>query len=226
MQLQTAIESLGYSASSAKVYLAALSLGEAHVSDIAIKAKLPRTSVQATLEALHKDGLVNFYVVRRYRYWVAESPEKLLKKIHEQETAVREVLPELTALRKASHGKRAGPVKNGFSLFRAAADASVQPVLIANESVEIVYVNAVWEKQFGYLLADVRGKSPKILQSGKTPREVYLRMWKQLSLGKMFQTQHMVDKRRDGTLVTVQSTIFCVQNGGKKFFIQVSDVAE
>ena len=62
MQTQKIIEQLGYTQNEAKVYIAALSLGECHVSDIAGKLKLPPSSVGVIVERLHKDGLMNFYV--------------------------------------------------------------------------------------------------------------------------------------------------------------------
>src|SRR3989338_10849813 len=103
-QLQKVIEELGYSPNEAKVYLAALVLGEAHVSDIAAKAKMPRTSVQVIVDNLHKDGLMNFYVQRRYKYWVAENPERLLANHKRREEAMRAALQELTAMRRAQRG--------------------------------------------------------------------------------------------------------------------------
>lgn len=104
-QTQKVVEQLGYTPNEAKVYLATLQLGECHVSDIAGKLKLPRSSVQVMLEKLHKNGLVNFYVRKRYKYWVAESPNNLLSRLEERESAVRMVLPQLEALRKGDGGK-------------------------------------------------------------------------------------------------------------------------
>jgi len=54
MQNQKVLEQLGYSANEAKVYLTSLAMGEAHVSDIAEKAKIPRSTVQVIVERLLK----------------------------------------------------------------------------------------------------------------------------------------------------------------------------
>src|SRR3989344_1274616 len=107
-QLQKIIEELGYSPNEAKVYLAALALGEAHVSDIAAKAKMPRSSVQVIIEKLHKAGLMNFYVRKRYTSWEAEDPERLLAQLRERERSVREAMSKLHALR-AKHTKAKKP---------------------------------------------------------------------------------------------------------------------
>lgn len=95
---QKVIERLGYTPNEAKVYLAALGLGECHVSDIAQKIRRPLSSVQAIINRLHKDGLMNFYVRKRYKYWVAENPMRLIESLHAKEDSIRSILPQLEAL--------------------------------------------------------------------------------------------------------------------------------
>lgn len=99
MHLQQVIERLGYRPNEVRVYLVALRLGECTYSDIAAHTKLPRTSVQLVVDRLHKHGLMNFYVKRRYKYWIAEDPEKLLTELHEREAVLRAVMPALSAMR-------------------------------------------------------------------------------------------------------------------------------
>lgn len=113
-QVQKVIEQLGYTANEAKVYLCALGLGECHVSDIAVKLKMPLSSVQVIVDKLHKNGLVNFYVKNRYKYWVAERPEKLLQQLRQREESVLAALPALTALRKKT-GKLKKPAVKIFT---------------------------------------------------------------------------------------------------------------
>jgi PAS domain S-box-containing protein len=225
MQIQKIIERLGYSANEAKVYLGALGLGEAHISDIAAKVKLPRSSTQVIVDKLHKDGLMNFYVQRRYKYWVAEKPERLLANLKKREEEMTEAMPALTALRIASWAKKSTgkDSSESLALFRMFADSSQQPMLIANEHIEIEYTNAAWESQFGYSLREVKGENPRILQSGKTPPDVYVRMWKCLKSGTMFQSDEIVDKRKDGTFFTLLTTVLPVSHNGHLYYIQVLD---
>lgn len=105
MHLQKVIERLGYKPNEVKVYLTALRLGECTYSDIASQLRLPRTSVQLMVDKLRKDGLMHFYVKRRYRYWVAENPEKFIVELKEREAALRTVMPELSAIRTTGGGK-------------------------------------------------------------------------------------------------------------------------
>lgn len=223
MQVQKIIEQLGFSAKEAKVYLAALSLGECHISDIAKKVKMPRTSVQIIVDKLYKAGLMNFYVMRRYKYWVDQDPERLLYNFKKKESLMEEVLPRLSALRRSARNKKRLKDSHSFELFRMLADTINQPVLITNEEIEIVYVNELWEKQFGYVLDEVRGESPSMVTSGKTPDEVYRHMWKALNSEKMFQSDEIVDKRKDGTFFNAFTVIFPVRHEGNIFFIQILD---
>ena len=81
MQTRKVIEGLGYTPHEAKVYLAALELGECLATDVAQKAKLPLSSVQIILTALHRDGLINFYTRKHHKYWVPEDPARLLARL-------------------------------------------------------------------------------------------------------------------------------------------------
>lgn len=364
MQVQKVIEQLGYTSKEAKVYLAALGLGEAHISDIAAKVQMPRSSVQLIVDKLHNDGLMNFYVQRRYKYWVAEKPERLIDQLRSREEMVQEALPELARLKKPS-GIAAKPVVKVFTgrdeiahilddiidthqhidaiipedqfaelfqgtssfedftqarirnflrirvlapntpvgralaergskelreirflpdrvhiktaslmygskvalvifnqkqptavlienqaihetkvamfeelwnrgdrseaaavapreeLFRVLADASELPVLIANEEAEIEYVNAAWQEQFGYALKEVRGQNPRMLQSGKTPRDIYSSVWKAIRAGKMFQSGEIVDKRKDGSSFRTLTTVFPLRSGNELHYVQI-----
>ena len=58
---------------------------------------------------------------------------------------------------------------------------SGEAILISDAQNKIVATNAAFTKLTGYTAEEVLGKDPKILSSGKTPKEVYQRMWKSLS---------------------------------------------
>ena len=116
-----------------------------------------------------------------------------------------------------------GPGILGEELFKILADRSPQPLLIVNEKIEIEYVNAAWEKQFGYALSDVRGKNPRVLHSGRTPPEVYQKMWKKLRLGKIFQSDEIVDRRKNGSHFNLLTTVFPMKSSGRLHFVQILD---
>lgn len=223
MQAEKVIEMLGYSTKEAKVYLAMLSLGECHISDIAIRAEIPRTSAQAIVDKLHKDGLANFYVMRRYKYWVAENPRHLLDMMRQRQQIIEEEIPYLVNLRDERKGKRYNKNPEGLPAYRVLADAIKQPILVTNDKVQIEYVNGAWEEQFGYTFREVKGKNPRIFQSGKTPHEVYAKGWGDLRSGKMFQTDKVIDRRKDGTDFKITMTVFPMTSNGKLYYVQILD---
>ena len=99
MHIQAVIEQLGYRPHEAKIYLASLEMGKSTIVELAEKTKLPRTSVQAIVQKLNNDGLLNLYPKNRTKYWVAENPEKLLIHLKEREAALKNIMPELQAMR-------------------------------------------------------------------------------------------------------------------------------
>lgn len=222
-QIQKIIEQLGYTPKEVRVYLASLSLGECHVSDIAKKLKMPRTSVQFIVNKLHKDGLMNFYVQRRYKYWVPEKPKQLLTNLRKKEALMEEVLPRINLLRKKEGESKYIDPSESLSFFRVVADTAFQPVLVTDEYEVIQYVNSAWEEQFGYFLKEVQGKTPRIIKSDKTPKEIYKEMWGSLKIKQMFQSDKIIDKKKDGTLFNLLTTIFPVAHNGFLFYVQILD---
>ena len=107
MKMQKLIQSLGYSENEAKVYLAALSMGESRVTDIALRLKMPRSSVHGIVESLRRVGLMDFYVQNKHRYWSSARPEKLLDELKVREQKLQEALPKLAALQKSDKAKKA-----------------------------------------------------------------------------------------------------------------------
>jgi sugar-specific transcriptional regulator TrmB len=99
MHIKQVILKLGYSSHEADVYLASLGLGASTISEIAEKVRQPRTSVQLIIEKLNKRGLMNSFIAKKRRLWVAENPEKLLIDLKESEAAIQKIMPELQALR-------------------------------------------------------------------------------------------------------------------------------
>ncbi len=222
MQYQKVIEQLGYSPKEAKVYMTSLRLGEAHVSDISQKVGIARNTVQSIVNKLHADGLMSFYVLRRYKYWSVENPERLLANLQQQEEIVREALPVLSEMRKVARKKsQQKKPKHSMTIFRTWADSADQPMLVTDTDAMILYVNTLWEKQFGYTLEEVRGKSTKMLTSDKTPKHVHRAMWQALETAELFQTDEVIDKRKDGTLFSMKTTIFTVSHGGSEYFVQL-----
>ena len=213
---------MGCSRKEAKVYMTLLRLGEAQISDIALKADMPRTTVQVIVDRLHHDGLMNFYVMRGHKFWVAENPNCFLEKLKKQEQMIAEVLPALSELRKISrhkmhNGKRHEVVDQMYSFL----STSLQPISISDSTGIILAVNKAWEELFGYLQHEVKGRSSRILISEQTPEVVHTVLWRTLRRRQMYQTDKFINCRKDGTLFTSKTTYFCLEINAEIFYVQI-----
>lgn len=150
MQYQKVIEQLGYSQKESKVYVTLLRLGESHVLEIAQKVAMACNTSRAIIGTLYADGLMSFYVLRRYKYWSVENLERLLTNLKRQEEIERAALFALTELRKITRKKtsKKNP-QHAVTMIRAWADSSEQSMLITDEDANILYVNTLWEKHIG-----------------------------------------------------------------------------
>lgn len=98
---------LGLSDKEAAVYLAALELGSAVVSDIAEKAKINRATAYVIVESLMRHGLMSSAEKGKKRIFFVETPARLLTLVRERqdelarrEHELTELLPVLNALYK------------------------------------------------------------------------------------------------------------------------------
>ncbi|KKW12806.1 MAG: Transcriptional regulator TrmB [Parcubacteria group bacterium GW2011_GWA2_49_9] len=145
MHLSKVIEKFGYSKNEVRVYLAALSRGESMVSDLSALLKLPRSRVQLIVEKLQKDGLMNVAAQRRYKYWVAENPERLLIGLKEKEAALKAVMPELSVLR------REGGAKPTVKVFRGVEEIKLiyEDILATKHPILAIIAWDRWVELFG-----------------------------------------------------------------------------
>ncbi|CAK0760744.1 two-component system, sensor histidine kinase and response regulator [Gammaproteobacteria bacterium] len=80
-----------------------------------------------------------------------------------------------------------------------AVEQSPNSIVITNTAAEIEYVNESFTRITGYTLDEVRGKNPRILQSGQTPPERYELLWDTLTQGRSWQGE-FVNQRKNGEL--------------------------
>ena len=79
-----------------------------------------------------------------------------------------------------------------------AVEQSPNIIIITDLDANIEYVNAAFITATGYSLAEVIGKNPHVLSSGKTSRETYEEIWEQLTRGESWRGE-LINKRKDGT---------------------------
>ncbi len=121
MYVHHALKQLGLSHNEVALYLTLLSTGEGTITEIAKRAKLPRTTIHLVAEELQKKGLVAYFIKRRRHIWFAESPNNFLLHLRSKETLIQSILPALLLMQKQ--------VKRRPTLTCYEDDASVEQIL-------------------------------------------------------------------------------------------------
>lgn len=102
MSLEETLGRIGISGKRARLYLAALELGEAPVHAIAQKAGVTRTTAYDLLARLAREGLVSRVEKDGRTHIAAEDPARLLGVLDDRRRTVEDVLPELRSLIRGS----------------------------------------------------------------------------------------------------------------------------
>lgn len=109
-----------------------------------------------------------------------------------------------------------------LNLLATALEQAWECIIITDRHAQILYANPAFERTSGYSLAEVLGKNPRMLKSGKHEADYYAGMWDVLNKGKVWRG-HFINKRKDGTLIEEDSTItpLCNRAGSITNFIAV-----
>jgi PAS domain S-box-containing protein len=87
-----------------------------------------------------------------------------------------------------------------------AVEQSDDAVMITDLAATIEHVNPAFERLTGYTRTEVLGQNARILRSGEQPAAFYTAMWGALTAGRTWRSD-LVNRRKDGSLVTVAETI-------------------
>jgi len=101
-------------------------------------------------------------------------------------------------------------------------------VMITDKANIIQYVNPAFQKTTGYSKAEVLGRNPKILKSGKHDKEYYEKLWSTILSGRIFRSQ-TTNKNKKGELYIADQTISSIKDeqGEITHFVSVwKDITE
>ena len=89
------LKSSGLNDNEARLYLAALELGEANISRLAKKAGIKRTTAYWVVDSLKEKGLISSIKKGNQVYYYGEDPHKIEDLLEEKKSSIRRIMPEL-----------------------------------------------------------------------------------------------------------------------------------
>ncbi len=125
-EIDEAIKGVGLGEKGARVYRAALELGESSVQEVARRAALKRTTVYYILEELKEVGTLQEVRRGKREYIVAVEPREVLRRARERVDAFANVLPEIESLKLAKYKKPGVYFLHGPSGFKQVWDRVFQ----------------------------------------------------------------------------------------------------
>ncbi len=90
--------------------------------------------------------------------------------------------------------------------FSRVMEQTADSVVITDPEGLIEYVNPSFEAQTGYSGADVIGKKPSILKSGKHETDIYKKLWNTILDGEIFHDV-LINKKKNGSMYYEEKTI-------------------
>jgi len=109
-----------------------------------------------------------------------------------------------------------------------ALNAVANAIVISDSSGNVQWINKAFTALTGYTRAEILGKNPRALKSGKHGPDFYKKLWKTILAGKVWNGE-LINKRKDGSFYDEEMTITPMKNdrGGIVSFIAVkSDITD
>ncbi|MFP4066629.1 MAG: PAS domain S-box protein [Spirochaetaceae bacterium] len=97
-------------------------------------------------------------------------------------------------------------------ILAEAVEQSQQSVLITDADARIQYVNPAFTRVTGYTREEVIGGTPSLLKSGEHDQDFYRSLWNTIAGGQVWKG-NLINRRKDGSLYTEESTIMPVRDG-------------
>jgi PAS domain S-box-containing protein len=112
--------------------------------------------------------------------------------------------------------------------FEQAVESSGHGILITDADGIIEYANPAFEEITGYTRGEVRGETPRLLNSGEHEESFYREMWETILSGDVWHSE-IINERKDGSQVVVDQTIASITgpDGSIERFVAINrDVTE
>lgn len=108
-------------------------------------------------------------------------------------------------------------------LLSTAIRSAANAIFITSRSGEIQWVNKAFTRLTGYRSDEVKGKTPKILNSGCHSQDFFQDLWRSILNGQSWRGE-LVNRHKDGRTMTVEQTVTPIMtNGEAEYFIAVHE---
>ncbi len=154
-----------------------------------------RRRVMARLAQVLKTGEhPALYKIRRFT--VAQPGEKRDKVVEEATFTIKtEKGYKLVSLNRDVTEQVA--LEQRMSLLSGAVESADENIVITDHDGVIEYVNPTFERLTGYTLAEVVGKTPRVLKSGEHSRRFYEKLWDTILAGKVYRGV-FINRKKNG----------------------------
>lgn len=99
-----------------------------------------------------------------------------------------------------------------LKLLSEALESAANGIAITDAQGRILWVNPAFSRLTGYDRAEVVGRNPRILKSGKHPPELYRGLWETILRGESWHGE-MLNRRKDGSVYPEEMTVTPVRTG-------------
>jgi hypothetical protein len=111
-----------------------------------------------------------------------------------------------------------------LKLSSRAIDQSPVTVMITDKNGNIEYTNPKFTEVTGYTLEEVKGKNPRILQSGEQTKEFYTQLWNTILSGNVWHGEfHNIRKNGESFWESAAISSITDSNGEVAFFLAVKE---
>ena len=127
-------------------------------------------------------------------------------------------------IQDVTHNEKAEEVQRQLKLLSRAIEHSPVSVVITDKNGNIEYVNPKFSVLTGYTIDEVKGKNPRVLQSGKHPISFYKELWETILSGKEWKGE-FYNKKKNGELYIESAIISPIldSHGEISYFVAVKE---
>jgi PAS domain S-box-containing protein len=169
----------------------------------------PLLKLQSTMESMQLSGSMEKFIPIQLKKGNLDEIGKLTSSFNQMAEALRNSEKSM---------------KLAASIYQSNADA----IMVTDENNLIVDINPAYTHITGYTLDEIKGKDPKLMQSGRHDIQFYREMWQSILKEGQWQGE-IWDKRKDGSIFLKHANVATIHSSDGqvyRYVAQFSDITE